>query len=263
MITLGAVLTCAAFLIFSLQEDMRKDGVAVMTLNVSLASHLIRSRQLTNAADLKSSIQSRVSDVIGQTTDISIPDTVEDLASRLATRVSDLKSTATSLLDPLFGDEPLKITIGTDQVCYLNGEEPRKCKRIPSNVSELLPEPLSQLFDLEIPVVSTILAINVHKCLVIALVGMLVLGLAFVTPFYVGIRLLRKVPVLRTIIEVAALLLVMIPSILAATVVFAMPALLRGISILEVAFGELVWSLAVSLAMTGISGILFFMSRNL
>ncbi|KAM5357285.1 hypothetical protein ACJZ2D_016422 [Fusarium nematophilum] len=262
LITSTLLLVSIGFLGYSLYDGMRSDGIATITVNMpSLNSRHERARDFSGLDDLGSDIKSWVSDAASQATNIEIPDKIDDLVPDLATRVSELTAQATALLDPVLKGNSLKVTLGTDQVCFIQDNDSKRCQDFPSRVSDLLPAPFNELLDIDVPFLTTILTINVRICLIIALLGALILAVVFIVPFFLGLTLLQVIPGLRLAFEVAMFLLAMLPLLIAAIVTFSIPSILRNLDVLKVTNGDLVWCLGVTLAMMILSGISFFMYR--
>lgn len=263
LITSTLLLVSIGFLGYSLHEGMRSDGIATITVDLPFSSSRhARSLDFSGLDDLGSDTKSRVSDAASQSTNVEIPDKVDDLASGLATRVSELTAQATEHLDPLLRDKSLKVTLGTDRLCYIPDYDSKHCQDLPSQASDLLPTPFNKLLDVDMPVLTTILTINVHICLIIALFGASILAVAFIMPFFLGLTLLQAIPRLRLALEIATFLLAILPLLTAAVATFSIPSILRNIDALKVTNGDLVWCLGVTVAIMTLSGILFFKYRR-
>lgn len=262
LITSSLLLISIGLLGFSLHDGLRSDGIATITVDMPfLTSRHARSLDFSGLDDLGSGIESKVSDAASQATSIDASGTVDDLASGLATRVSELTAQATARLDTLLGDKSLKVTLGTDRLCYIQGNDSKNCRDFPSQVSDLLPAPFNKLLDVDIPVLTTFLTINVRMCLIIALLGSVVLAVAFIVPFFFGLALLQVIPRWRIAFEIAMFLLTMLPLLIAAVVTFSIPSILRNIDALKVRNGDLVWCLGVAVAVMTLSGVFFFRCR--
>ena len=264
LITSSVLLVSIGFIGYSLNDQVRSDGIVTVTVDMPFSnSRQARDPDFLDLGDIGSNVKSRVYDAASQATSVDGLDEIDDLAPGLASRVSELKAQATAISNPLLKIKSLKLTLGTDRLCYVQGNEPRRCRDLPSQVSDLFPEPFNTLLDIDIPFLSTILAINIRKCLISALVGASLFAATFITPFYLGLELLQSIPKLRLALEVAMFLLGIVPLLLAAIVTFSITSILKNLDWLNVASGSLEWCLGVALAFAILSGILFFRCRCL
>ncbi|KAI1416942.1 hypothetical protein F5Y13DRAFT_204297 [Hypoxylon sp. FL1857] len=191
-----------------------------------------------------SSIATRASEGLDQAT---------EAAKTIATRVSEGLSEATGTLNFTIGNIPRKITIGTDQICYLGSNNKTSCKKAPLDTSALFPSPLSTILDLDVipSSFSAILKINVRSCLIAALIGVMLFAILLIyldTPVFGVVSI---IPFLQTMMKVGCGILVIIPLLLAAVVTFSAPSLLRKIDMLAVENGDLVWCLGIVLGLVG------------
>lgn len=256
LITLAFLLTSAAFLCYSLSKEMRKNGIATITVELSV----LHSRQSplfdSDIDDVGSKIKNRISNATSLATEV--PPAIESIASRFATRVSELASEATGLLNAITIGGPLRITLGTDQICQLNDHN-RPCRSLPSNLSELFPVPFPMLqkIDLFWAMLGTSRAF-----IEISLAGILTLSIILIVPFLFGSIILRTMPVLRALIETIVFLLAAVPLVVAVMAAISVPFLFEALGISEVTRGNLGWCLGIALVITILSGISFIFSRK-
>jgi hypothetical protein len=258
---LSALLLCcsAGFLLAGIiDKAMDISGIAKVKLNLSLPS-LKMERDLPD---------------IGQLTGITIPTItqlpdipelsaiptakVESIASNIASRVSDGLSQATSAVGSLLDKAPQEITVGTLQVCYMAMDNKTDCAYLSSDPSTWFPSSVSSLLDLSsiTSPMAKAFKINIHSCLIAALVGVLLLivftcifGIIDVTSGILNLIFGKKV-----LIDVAGALLIFIPLGLASVMTFWIPSLFRKMDALFVEDGGLKWRLgvAIGMAMLGI-----------
>lgn len=257
LITLAFLFTSAVFLYYNLSKEMRKNGIATITIKLLM----LNSPQfpLFNSAidDVGSKIKNRISNAISLAT--KIPPNIESIVSRFATRVSELASETTGLLNAITIGGPLKITLGTDQICQLNNYN-RPCRNFPSSLSELfpMPFPILQKINLFWAILGAIRAF-----IAISLAGILILNIIFIVPFLFGFIILRTMPILRILIEIIVFFLIAVPLVIAAMAVIAVPFLFETLGILEVTKGNLGWCLGIALVITILSNISFIFSRTI
>lgn len=262
LITSTLLVISVILLGYSLNDGLRSDGIVQVSLELpGLTSRSARSLDFPAPDELRSKLKSKVSDVASQATGMDIPDKVDDIVPGLATRVSELTAQATAILDPLLEGQSLKVTLGSDRLCYTIGNDSTSCQKAPSQVSDLFPAPLNDFLDIDSTLLSNVLAINVRISLICALIGTFVWTVAFVFPFSIGMALLQVIPGLRLVVEIVIFLLVVVPLLVAAIPTFAIPSTLSSVDALTVTYGNLVYCLGTALVMMMLCGILFFRWR--
>jgi hypothetical protein len=262
LITSTVLVISIILLGYSLHDGLRSNGIVEVFLDFpGLKSPNTRSLDIPAPDELGSKLKSKVSDVASQITGTDIPDKIDDVVPGLATRASELKAQATAVLDPLLEGQSLKVTLGSDRLCYTIGNDSTSCQRAPSQVSDFFPAPINGFLDIDSTILSTVLAINVRISLVCALIGTLALTVVFIFPFFVGLALLQVIPGLRLAVEILIFLLALLPLLVAAIPTFVILSALRSLDALTVTNGNLVYCLGVALATMILCGILFFRWR--
>lgn len=262
LITSTLLVISIVLLGYSLHDGLRSDGIVKVSLEFpGLKSQSTRSLDFPAPDELGSKLKSKVSDLASQVTGTDIPNKIDDVVPDLATRVSELTAQATAILDPLLEGQSLKVTLGSDRLCYTIGNDSTSCQRAPSQVSDLFPAPINDFLDIDSTILSNALAINVRISLICALIGILVLTVVYIFPFFIDMALLQVVPGLRLMVEIVIFLLALVPLLVAAIPTFAIPSTLRSLDVLTVTYGNLVYCLGAALVMVILCGILFFRWR--
>ncbi|KAI0117235.1 hypothetical protein F4814DRAFT_280834 [Daldinia grandis] len=254
----------AIFLIVSIAQDkMGTSGIAKIKLDlpqllprkafkipkVNPLPYITQLGDITQLPDIPS--PSDLTDLPHVTNIPELPTDAKSIISHIATRVSEGISQATSAVSAL-GNVPESITLGTYQICYIAKNDNISCQNIPSDISSLFPGPLNALLDLDSidPLISVGLKVNVRSCLIATLVGVLFLAALIIALRTIDITtfgIFSRIPLLKAIIEISVTVLVFIPLILAASITFSTPSLLRKVEYLQVENGDLVWCIGLVL----------------
>jgi hypothetical protein len=269
VVTLLFTLISSGFIIYGIAGKLRKNGIATITVDTTaLPSLLERGRLrlpgLSDIPDLTSDVDSLVSGLSDKPTSISIPDkdAVDNFKSKVGSRISEAASKATSTIQNHLSGIPKKITVGTDHICSVVEDKDPKFQTIPLDISDILHAPL------DVPIISSFLNINGHACLIIALAGLIMLGI--VTGLTVASEDARfgfSIPVSlrwpRLLMDVVIFLLITTPLLVTVTKVYTLQLLLKAIIIFKVVRGDLTWSLPIILVASMASAVFFLLLRYL